>query len=134
MLLAAAVTVDALCRSVDFIDFLGTGLLVETIDILRDHAGELAGFLHLRELDVRDVRLDRAAIHLLPVIFEEYFRLVIQAAVTEKIFRRILVELHVVLVVKPVFASEIRNTAFCRDTCSAEKHYGSCFVQDALEF
>ena len=107
---------------------------MKPVDILSDYAGELAGFFHLGELDMRDVRFDRANVHFLAVVLEEYFRLIVETAVAEKILRRILVELHVVLVIKSVFASEIRDTTLGRYTGTAEEYDGSCLVQDTLKF
>ena len=131
--LAALIAVDTLCRAVHFEYFLAAGFLVQTVDVLCDHCGELAALFHLREFLVRDVRLDAATVHLLPVVLEKDFRLVVKTTVAQEIFRRVFIELYVVLVIKSVFASEIRDAALGGYPCSSEKDDGLCFVEDLLE-
>ena len=124
MLFSALVAVHSLSRAVHFIDFPASGFLMEPVDVLCDHAGKLPCFFHLGELDMSDIRFDLPAVHFLSVVFEEDFRLIVEAAVAQKILRRVLVELYVVLVIKSVFASEIRNAALCGHTCATEKDNG----------
>ena len=52
-----------------------------------------------------------AGIHLLPVKFIIYLRFINKAAVTQKVFRLVLIELHIPLVVKTVLAPEIGDPA-----------------------
>ena len=51
----------------------------------------------------------------------------------QKVFRRILVELDIVLVIKTVFASEIRDAALCGNTGAAKENDVLRFVQDRLQ-
>ena len=72
---------------------------MQAVNVLGDDAGKLSAFLHLRQFLVGDVRLDVPTVHFLTIILEKHFRLVIKTAVTQEIFRRIFVELDIMLVI-----------------------------------
>ena len=53
-------------------DVLTAGFLMQTIDVLRDHAVEFTLLLHFSKLPVRVIGLDRAAVEVLSEVIEEY--------------------------------------------------------------
>ena len=71
MALHAVIAVHA---SVQFIDPSGTGLLMQTVDILRDNRLETAFLLHFCELEMGAVGLGFQRKHFIPVEAVEFLR------------------------------------------------------------
>ena len=86
-----------------------------------DHRNVPAPFFELRQSEVRRVRTDPAGIQLLSVKLEKDIRVTLEAFVTEQIFGRISLESDVVLIVKPVLASEVGHSAFGGDPGASEE-------------
>ena len=99
-------------------------LLVQAVDVLGDHALQPAGGFHLRQFPVGRVGFRSPGIQVFPVIVKEQLRLLAQAFAAEQVFRFVAGKSPVLFPVKAVFASEIRDVAFCRDTGPAQKYDG----------
>ena len=86
-------------------------LLVQSVDVLGDNGLKFARFFHFCKRVVRDVWLYVVRVKLLPVVFKEYFLVVVQAVMAQKIFGLVRVKFNIMLVVKAVLAPEIRYAA-----------------------
>ena len=126
--------VVAVCGAVNFLDILAAGSLMEAVDILRDYAVEFPRLLHLSKLIVGPVRLNACGIELLSVELIEDIRVIDKAVDAQEIFRTVSVELDVMLVIKAVFAPEIRDPALSRHACSAEENNMIAFSYYPVKF
>ena len=100
---------------------LTAGLLVKAVNILGDDPVKLPFFLHLSQFDVRSVGKAMPRVHFLAVEFKKYLRLMVEAAAAEKVFGLVPVEPDVVLIVKAVLTSEVRNAALCGNARAAKE-------------
>ena len=115
---AAAGAVAAVCRAVQLEHLAAAGLLVQSVDVLRDDRPQLSLPLQLRQTPVGRVRLHARRSDQLGVIKAiKLLRVALKKAGRQNRLRRV----FVLLVVKPVHTAEIRYPAFRRDARAAEK-------------
>ena len=118
----------------DFLDILTSCPLVKAIDILRDNAVEFSCLLHLSELIVSPVRFNTCSIEFLSVELIEHIRVIDKTVDTQEILRAIPVELYIMLVIKAVLTSEIRDAALSRYAGTSEKDNVVAFLYDTVQF
>ena len=99
------------CRTVYFLYVLASRSLMKTVNILRNDTVELACLLHLGKLIVRSVRFDTCSVEFLSVELIENIRVIDKTVDTQEILRAVPVELNIMLIIKSVLTSEIRDTA-----------------------
>ena len=112
----------------ELVDGLAAGGLVEAVDVLGDHGGELAGLLQLRQLQVGGVGLGPPDEHFLPVEPVELLRVLGKEGVAEDGLRGI----GVGLVVQPIHAAEIGDARFRADAGAAEKDDALALIDPLL--
>ena len=126
---AALHAVIAQNAAVQLIDALAPGLLVQTVDVLRDDGGQMSLLLQSGEHAVRDVRLKAEREHFFAVEPVKILRIIQKEAVADDRLGRI-VEF---LVVQAVHTAEIGNAAFRADACAAEKHHALTLCDPAAQ-
>ena len=104
-------------------------LLMQAVDILRDHRLQLSGLLQLCELPMRRVRLRVQRQHLILIEAVKLLRLPHKEGVTDNRLRRILI-LHMI---KAILAPEVRNPAFGRNTRPSEENNIIASIYDLLQ-
>ena len=114
----AALAHVAVHRAVQLVDALGARRLVQAVDVLRDHGGELALALQLGQLVVRLVGLCPQGDHPRAVEVEELLGVGEVELVAQHLLRRVL-EL---LMIEAVLAPEIWDAASRRDPRAAKEH------------
>ena len=102
---------------------------MQAVDVLRDDRGQLALLLQLRELVMRAVGLGVQGDHALAVKVVELLRVGLKETMPEHLLGRV----FEVLVVKSVFAAEIRDAAGGRHARAAEKDDAAGAADLALE-
>ena len=113
--LHAVVAQDA---AVQLADVAAAGLLMEAVDVLGDDGGQLAPFLPAGQLFVSGVRFCVRAEHLFTVKTVELLRMVQEKMMAQNLLRRP----GVMLVIQPVHAAEIRDSALGGHARPAKKH------------
>ena len=108
---------------------LRAGLLMQSVDVLRDDSAAFALALPFCELEVRGVRLRVERKHFRAVEPVEFCGLAEEKRVAENGLRRILV----LLIVQTVYRTEIRDAALGRNACAAEKDDVVAAVDPFLE-
>ena len=108
--------------------FAASGL-VKPVDVLRYDCFELAWFFQLSKLYVRRVRFYPRNKDFFTVKTVEFPRIWVQESVAQNFFRRIIP----LLVVKPVHAAEIWNTALRWNSCSSEENDVRAFIYIILK-
>ena len=121
-------TVVAPGSSMDFLDVHAARLLVESVDVLGNDAGELALFLPLSEDSVRRVWFHSPGVQMAAVEIEEDIRFIPQAFIAQKIFRLVSCKSFLRFVVQAILAAKIGYATFCRNACAAEKYHGSSVI------
>ena len=102
--------------------------LVQAVDVLGDHRFQLAGALQLRQLQVGRVGLHIGTDQLVPVEAEKFLRPFFKKGVAEHGLRRVVV----LLVVQPVHAAEVGDTALSGHPRPAEEDDAVAFVDPIL--
>ena len=119
-LLAAVHAVIPEYRTVKLDNTLASGLLMEIIDVLCDYRLELTlsleSYKSLMSLVGSGIRIDKLT--LVKVI--EIFRMLYKEVVGNDVDRSVLCA--ALCVIDTGTASEVRNAALCRYTCSAKEH------------
>ena len=105
----------------EFIDGLGSCLLVEAVDVLGDYGLEFALSFQLGQGSVGLVRLSLRIDEILLVVVEEGLRVVSEKAVAQHLLRGPAVVIHGL--VKPFFGSEVRNVGLGGDSRATEEYY-----------
>ena len=95
---------------------------MQTINVLCDNCRQLTAFFQLGKYLMCDIRLDIPSIHFLKVKRKEHLGVMVQTLMAKKVFRAVFFKLDILLVVQPIFASEIWNIAFGRYTGTTEKY------------
>jgi len=103
-------------------------LLVQSVDVLRNHCRELSFPLKLRKRFMRAVRLCVQYEHFLPVKAEKQLRMRHKIGVTEHHFRRNVIA----LAVESVLTAKIWDTALGRDAGASEKNDTAAFFNQSL--
>ena len=126
---AAGHAVVAHDGAVELVDFFAACHLVQAVDVLCDDGGELAVAFQLGEFVVDGAWAVVGRDHFGAVEFKEFFGVGVEKAAAEHGFR---VVFEAFLVVKAVFAAEVRNAAFCGDAGAAEKDNARGVVDDGF--
>ena len=119
--------------SVDLIDLFAAGLLVQSVDVLGDHAFQHARALKFRQLIVGGIGLCPAGIQVFSIVGKEDFRLFMQAVIAQQILRFVFGKALLPLSVEAVFAAEIRDSALRRYTGSAQESHMTAGGKDLPE-
>ena len=125
--------VIAECRAVNFLDILASCSLVKTVDVLGDNAVELTCLFHLGKLIMCPVGFDTSCIKLLSVELVEHVGVIYKAVDTQEIFWTVSVEFDIVLVIKTVLTSEVRDAALSRYAGTSEKDNVIAFLYMTLD-
>lgn len=104
-------------RAVKLIHGLAARSLMKAVDVLGDNCFELASSFKLRKSKVSFVGLSVKIEHLILIELVKLAYMVAEKGTAQNSLRGIFI-FHVI---NSVHASEIRNTAFRGNTCSAEK-------------
>ena len=113
----AADAVIAVYRAVKLIHGLAARSLMKAVDVLGDNCFELASSFKLRKSKVSFVGLSVKIEHLVLIELIELTYVIAEKGTAQNSLRG----LFIFHVINSVHASEIRNTAFRGNTCSAEK-------------
>ena len=106
---------------VDLIDIFAAGFLVQTVDVLCDHALQHARALKFRQFVVGGIGLCPAGIQVFSIVGKEDFRLFVKAVIAQQVFRFVFGEALLSLAVEAVFAAEVRDAALGRYACATEE-------------
>ena len=112
-----------------FVDTLAARRLMQPVNVLRDHSGQLAVLLPLRQLFVSCVGFGGQNQHFIPVETVKLFRIPVEKGVGKDLFRRIII----LLIVQPVRAAKVRDPALRGDAGTAEKDDPAAGIDQLLK-
>ena len=118
--------------SMELVDFLAAGQLVQAVDVLCDHADQLALLFQLGQGLMGPVGLGPGGDEVVLVIVEERYRIALEEIDGQHLFGASAVV--VLRVIQTVFAAEIRHTALGGYAGAAEKDDALRFVQYLFQF
>ena len=108
----------------DLLDVDAPSLLVKTVDVLCDDAGQLAVLLPLCQDAMRRVWLHGACVQMTTVVVEEHIRLIPQAFIGKKVLRLVTGEALFGFMIQAILASEIGDAALRGYARPAEENRG----------
>ena len=103
--------------------------LVQPINVLGDDGSQLALLFQLGQPQMRGVGPGTGHDQLFAVKIIKFFGFFLKKGMAQNFLRRV----FVLLVIQPVHAAKIRNAAFGRNACSAEKHDIAAFLDQLFQ-
>ena len=127
--LAAAPADVAVHAAMELIYIPASSHLVQAIDILRNDRQQLSFLFPLRQFFVRDIRLGMRIEHARAIELKEHPRIALIIRMGNDRLRRF----PEVLMIQPVYPSEIRDARFCAHARTAKEHNASGFCNPRLQ-